>query len=101
MTDALQSMQVRLRSMLGNGTTVGRWTANQFIAILSAAPANAMVLSRDISQKLTQPYDFLEGGVRQSLSFHVGAGILDHRSGADAAKFRNGLEKLSSALGGA
>jgi GGDEF domain-containing protein len=101
MADALQSLQVRLRDMVGSAATVGRWKTGQIVVILSAAPANAMVLSRDISQRLAQPYDFSENGVRQSLTFQVGAGVLDHRSGADAAKFRAGLEKLSSALGGA
>lgn len=100
MADALQSLQVRLRGTLGNASTVGRWTTNQFFAILNVPPANAMSLSRDISQKLMEPYDFLEGSTRRSLSFQVGAGIVDYRSGGDVVKFRAGLEKLSAALGG-
>jgi GGDEF domain-containing protein len=100
MEDALQSLQVRLRNLLGGDSTVGRWTTNQFVALLNVAPGSAMSMSREASQKLMEPYDFVEGGVRRSLSFQAAAGMVDHRSGADPLKFRAGLEKLSAALGG-
>jgi GGDEF domain-containing protein len=98
--DALHSLQARLQGMLG-GASVGRWTKNQFVAILKGAPGSAMVMSREVVQKLTEPYDFQDGGVRRTLSFQVVAGVVDHRTGADVVKFRTGLEKLSTALGGA
>ncbi len=100
MEDGIQSLQARLQGMLG-GASVGRWTKNQFVAILDGAPGSAMVMSREVAQKLTEPYDFQEGGVPRTLSFQVAAGVVDHRAGADVLKFRTGLEKLSVALGGA
>jgi GGDEF domain-containing protein len=99
MEEALQSLQARLQGMV-SGASVGRWTTNQFVAILDGTPGNAMVISREAAQKLAEPYDFQDGGVRRTLSFQVAAGVVDHRIGADVLKFRTSLEKLSRALGG-
>jgi GGDEF domain-containing protein len=100
MEDALQSLQVRLHTMFKDASVVGRWTTNQFVAILNVAPGSSIAMSREVAQKLMEPYDFVEDGVRRSLSFQVAAGIVDHRTGSDVPKFRTGLDRLSSALGG-
>ena len=100
MKGALESLQARLRRILGESSTVGYWNTNQFVAILDVAPSAAMALSRDIAKKLMEPYDFLEDGTRRSLTFQVAGGVVDHRAGADATKFRAGMEKLSAALRG-
>jgi GGDEF domain-containing protein len=99
MEDALHSLQARLQSIVGEASA-GRWTASQFVVILEGTPGNAMVISREVAQKLAEPYDFQDGGVRRTLSFQVAAGVVDHRTGADVLKFRTSLEKLSGALGG-
>ncbi len=98
MEDALHSLQARLQAMVPRAT-VGRWTRNQFVVILDSAPGNAMELSGKVAQKMMEPYDFQEAGVRRTLSFQVTSGVVDHRNGADVLKFRKGLEKLSVALG--
>ena len=48
--DAVKSLEVRLQQQLGNTAITGRWTSNQFIAILGSAPSNAITLSRDVSR---------------------------------------------------
>ena len=78
---------------------LGRWTPNQLVAILDVPPSVAMTISRQAGQKLTEPYSFEEAGALRTISFQVAAGAVDHRSGADAAKFRVRLQKLSEALG--
>lgn len=98
--DAVKSLEVRLQQQLGNTAITGRWTSNQFIAILGSAPANAMTLSRDVSQKLMEPYSFEDQGRPRTLAFQVSAGTVDHRTGADVLKFRARLEQMSTALGG-
>jgi GGDEF domain-containing protein len=98
--DALQSLQVRLQDTLGGASTLGRWTASQFVAILDVSPASAMAISRDATQKLAEPYSFECDGVRCTLSFQVAAGVVDHQAGGDVLKFHSRLEKLSLALSG-
>lgn len=98
--EALESLQVRLRDTLGGGSMLGRWTVNQFVAILNVAPSNAMAISRDAAQKLTEPYSFKHEGIPCTLVFQVAAGVVDHQAGADVLKFQSKLASLSKALGG-
>jgi GGDEF domain-containing protein len=99
--DALESLQVRLRDTLGGEFLLGRWTANQFVAILvNAAPSAAMAISREVAQKLTEPYSFKHEGIPCTLVFQVAAGVVDHQAGGDTLKFQNKLASLSQALGG-
>ncbi|HSR07735.1 MAG TPA: diguanylate cyclase [Bryobacteraceae bacterium] len=98
--EALESLEVRLRDMLGGEAMLGRWTTNQFVAILRVSPSNAMVISRDAAQKLMEPYSFKHEGIPCTLVFQVAAGVVDHQAGSDVLKFRNKLASLSKALGG-
>ena len=100
MEEALESLQVRLRATLGGGSMLGRWTENQFVAILNVAPSSAMAISRDAAGKLTEPYSFKHEGIPCTLVFQVAAGVVDHQAGADTLKFQSKLASLSKALGG-
>ncbi len=98
--EALQSLQVRLRDTLGGESMLGRWTANQFVAILNVSPSSAMAISREAAQKLTEPYSFKHEGIPCTLVFQVAAGVVDHQAGSDVLKFQGKLASLSKALGG-
>ena len=98
--DALQALQVRLRDSLAGASMLGRWTANQFVAILDVSPSSAMVASREAAQKLAEPYSFTHNGVPSTLVFQVSAGVVDYQAGSDALKFQPKLASLSAALGG-
>ncbi len=98
--EALESLQVRLRDALGGESMLGRWTSNQFVAILNASPSSAMAISRDAAQKLTEPYSFKHDGIPCTLVFQVAAGVVDHQAGSDVLKFQSKLASLSKALGG-
>jgi GGDEF domain-containing protein len=98
--DALQALEVRLHDSLAGASMLGRWTANQFVAILHVSPSSAMAASRDASQKLGEPYSFTHNGVPSTLVFQVAAGVVDYQAGSDALKFQPKLASLSAALGG-
>ena len=98
--DALQALEVRLRDVLGGASVLGRWTANQFVAILNVSPSSAMAASREAAQKLAEPYSFTHNGVPSTLVFQVAAGVVDYQAGSDALKFQPKLASLSAALGG-
>jgi GGDEF domain-containing protein len=98
--EALESLEVRLRDTLGGESMLGRWTTNQFVAILNVAPSSAMAMSREAAQKLTEPYSFKHLGIPCTLVFQVAAGVVDHQAGSDVLKFQSKLASLSKALGG-
>jgi GGDEF domain-containing protein len=98
--DALQALDVRLRDALGGASMLGRWTANQYVAILNVSPSSAMAASRDAAQKLAEPYSFTHNGAPSTLVFQVAAGVVDYQAGSDALKFQPKLASLSGALGG-
>ncbi len=98
--EALHNLQVRLRNALGDVSMLGSWTANQFVAILNAAPNRAMAASRYAAQKIAEPYSCTHNGVPSSLVFQVAAGVVDHQAGSDVQKFHAKLASLSAALGG-
>ena len=98
--EALESVQMRLRDTLGRESMLGRWTANQFVAILNVSPSSAMAISREAAQKLMEPYSFKHEGIPCTLVFQVAAGVVDHQAGADVLKFQSKLASLSKALGG-
>ncbi len=98
--EALDSLEVRLNNTVGAEALLGRWTSNQFLAILNVSPGHAMAISRDAAQKLAEPYSCKHEGIPCTLVFQVAAGVVDHQAGSDAAKFQNKLASLSKALGG-
>jgi GGDEF domain-containing protein len=98
--EALESLQARLRESLGGTSMLGRWAANQFVAILNVSPSAAMAVSRDAAQKLAEPYSFTHDGIRSTLVFQVSSGVVDYQAGADVLKFQTKFASLSIALGG-
>jgi GGDEF domain-containing protein len=98
--EALQDLQIRLRGALGDVSMLGRWSANQFVAILNVSPGRAMAVTRDAAQKLTEPYSCTYNGIPSSLVFQVAAGVVDYQAGSDVLKFHPKLASLSVALGG-
>ena len=98
--EALESLHVRLRDTLGGESMLGRWTANQFVAILNVIAVALLYDLRDAAQKLTEPYSFKHEGIPCTLVFQVAAGVVDHQAGSDVLKFQSKLASLSKALGG-
>jgi GGDEF domain-containing protein len=98
--EALQELQVRLRGALGDVSLLGRWSANQFAAILNVSSSRAMAISREAAQRLTEPYSCTHNGISSSLVFQVAAGVVDYQAGSDVRKFQPKLASLSVALGG-
>ncbi len=92
-------LQVRLRDTLGGVSMLGRWTANQFVAILNVSPSSAMAASRDAAQKLAEPYSFTHNGIPSTLVFQVAAGVVDYQAGSDVLKFQPKLASLSVGAG--
>jgi GGDEF domain-containing protein len=93
--NVLSALVSRFHSILGPESPIGRWSEDQFAAILPMQPANAMALSREVTQKLSGNYSVQENGLAQSIAIQVTAGIAERRAGTEAAKYYRKLEQLA------
>ncbi len=53
---ALRGFQARFENILPSSAIVGRWAKDQFAAILSTAPGNAIEMSSEVVRKLSEPF---------------------------------------------
>jgi GGDEF domain-containing protein len=97
---ALRGFQSRFENILPSSSAIGRWAKDQFAAILSTAPGNAMDMSADVVRKLSQPFVEQENGATQSIAFHPQAGVIECSPGADPARFQARLKQLADTLAG-
>jgi len=96
--NSLRAFQARYENLLPSSASVARWAKDQFAAILSAAPGNAIDMSREVVRKLSEP--FLEEGKGGTLAitFNPCAGVVEFSPGSDLAKFQAKLKQLAGAL---
>jgi len=95
---ALKAMVQRITSIVGSQETVGRWTEDQFVALLDVSPASAVGISSEIAQKLSTRYAVQENGVSHTLSLHVATAVVDHPPGGDTRKFRAKWEQMTGVM---
>jgi GGDEF domain-containing protein len=99
-SDALRSFQARFENILPSSAIVGRWAKDQFAAILSTAPGNAIEMSSEVVRKLSEPFLEKDKGGPQSIVFTPRAGVVEFPLGSDLAKFQGRLTQLADALAG-
>jgi GGDEF domain-containing protein len=97
---AVRGFQARFENILPSTAIVGRWAENQFAAILSTPPGNAMEMSSDVVRKLSEPFVEQEKGSAHSIVFNARAGVIECSPGSDSAKFQARLKQLAEALAG-
>jgi GGDEF domain-containing protein len=97
---AVRGFQARFENILPSSAFVGRWTTDQFAAILSTAPGNAMEMSSEVVRKLSEPFLEKEKGATHSIIFNPRAGVIEFSPGSDLAKFQARLKQLADALAG-
>jgi GGDEF domain-containing protein len=94
----LRSFQSRFENILPSSAIVGRWARDQFAAILSARPGNAIEMSSEAVRKLSEPFLEKEKGGTQNIIFNPRAGIVEFNPGSDSAKFQAKIKQLADAL---
>jgi len=97
----LKALTSRFAAIVGDDPVIGRWTEDQFVAVLDVPPGRAMPLSVEASRKLSGGYAIQENGLSQTVTIQVTAGVLDRTPGADSATFHQKLEQLAGAISGA
>jgi GGDEF domain-containing protein len=96
--NALRAFQSRFENILPSTAIVGRWTRDQFAAILNTAPGSAIEMSSEAVGKLSAPFLEQDQGASHSIAFHPRAGVVDFSPGSDLAKFQAKLKQLADAL---
>jgi GGDEF domain-containing protein len=97
----LKALITRFATMTGEEGVIGRWTNDQFVAILDMPAARAIALSSEAATKLSGIYTVQENGLGQKVTVQATAGVIERPSGADPSSFHQKLERLSEAISGA
>jgi GGDEF domain-containing protein len=95
---ALKAVLTRFQNMAGEDAMLGRWSDDEFVAILPMEPANALTLSRDVTRKLSGNYTVQENGIAQNIVFQVATGIVDRQVREIPAKFHKKVEQLTETM---
>ena len=97
----LQALIARFGTLLGPSPIIGRWTEDQFIAVLDMLPADAIPLSGEASRKLSGAYAVQENGLAQKVTLQTTAGVIERTASTDSSTFLQKLEQLAGAVAGA
>jgi GGDEF domain-containing protein len=95
---ALRGFQSRFENLVPSPALVGRWAKDQFAAILSTAPGNAIQMSNQVVGRLSEPFLEQDKGGAHSVVFNARAGVIEFQSGSDLAKFQSRLKQLADTL---
>jgi GGDEF domain-containing protein len=71
----------RLRNCLPSGTAIGRWSEEEFIAMLSMEEPEAMASAKRVAERLDGDYACLQSGKTVHPSLHVGVAVVDGQPG--------------------
>jgi GGDEF domain-containing protein len=97
----LKAMVARFSALIGNDAVIGRWSPDQFVAVLDLLPAQATSLSSEAYGKLSGVYAVQENGQSLKVTVQATTGVIDRASGSPADTFHRRLEQLTSAISGA
>jgi len=95
----LKSVLMRLHDLVGADSMIGRWSPEEFVAILPIAPPDAAALSNEVTRKLSGHYSVQENGLSRSVALQVTTGIVERQGGVVSDSFLRRLEQMSLALG--
>lgn len=95
---ALRGFQARFENSVPSSAVVGRWANDQFAAVLSTAPRDALELSNDVVRKLSAPFLEQDKSGTHSVAFNTRAGVIEFAAGSDSNKFQSRLKQLAGVL---
>jgi GGDEF domain-containing protein len=97
----LKALISRFSALTGDEAIIGRWSQDQFVAILDLPAARAISVSADASAKLSGSYSVQENGQAQKVAVQATAGVIERAPGAPIESFHRKLEQLAGAISGA
>lgn len=97
----LKALVGRFAAIAGEDAVIGRWSHDQFVAVLDVPAARAISLSAEAATKLSGSYAVQENGQSQKVAVQASAGVIDRAADAPADSFHRKLEQLADAICGA
>ena len=97
----LKALISRFAAMIGDEPVIGRWTEDQFVAVLDLPVGDAIQVSSQSTRKLSGGYAVQENGLSQTVTIQAATGIIERPAGADSPAFHRKLEQLAGAISGA
>jgi GGDEF domain-containing protein len=97
----LTALVARFAAITGDQAIIGRWSQDQFVAVLDAVPGYAISLSTEANVKLSGVYTVQENGQAQKVTVQATTGVIERSAGSDPENFHKRLEQLASAISGA
>lgn len=97
----LRALITRFASLTGDDAVIGRWSQDQFVAVLDVSAARAISLSAEATARLSGTYAVQENGQAQKVTVQATAGVIDRPAGAPPDTFHSKLEQLAGAISGA
>ncbi len=94
-TGALNALVKRFYGTLGDHSLVARLSEDQFAAIIEVDSSTAQIMAREVGERLSSRYSVQEGGVAQTVSLRVSAGIVDQARNGDQAEFYRKLQRMT------
>lgn len=94
----LKSVLMRLHDLTGADSMVGRWSSEEFAAILPIAPPDGAALSNEVTRKLSGDYSVQENGLSRTVALRVATGIVDRQGGVVSDPFLRRVEQLGATL---
>ena len=95
--NAFSALHARLEGALPPGSRADRWTEAQFLAILTVEPAKALVISRDLSKKLSGTYGG-QNSSSPSVALELICGVIDWKAQGDPDLLPRRVDQLSETL---
>lgn len=98
---AIKALLMRFHALLGEEAMIGRWSEQEFVAILGVEPSTAIEVASEVMRKLSGVYTVQENGIAKSVTLEISGGVVDRKSGDDRTNFQGKLKQLADALSGA
>jgi GGDEF domain-containing protein len=80
--DVISAFTKRLRGGLPSAAVVGRWSEDQFIALLAMEKSQAIGLCKHLTQHVSGTYVCMENGKPQRPDLLVNVSVIDHLAGS-------------------
>jgi GGDEF domain-containing protein len=97
----LRAMISRFAAIIGDEPVIGRWTEDQFVAVLDLPVGDVVQLSSVSTRKLSGGYAVQENGLSQTVTIQATTGVIERSAGADSPAFHQKLQQLAGAISGA
>jgi diguanylate cyclase (GGDEF)-like protein len=97
---ALADLAQRLKRSLAEADLAGRWSEDEFVALVTADRVRALQASKEAASRLSGPYSVFLNGLPQAVSLSVASGVVESKLGEDLDSLLRRCDQLLRVLVG-